>query len=257
MKLNSLLFSICIITYSSLIAQVGYLGKTIYGMVNLNSSLNITQFNKDGELKFLQPSLSLSVSGHKVIHKGFEVNGFYKHNSSMDNVFLEDDDSFFNGYGIIHQVKSNYFGIGFRFYHKGYNKNFWVSAPLGRYIELKPFIKQVNALPKFNFSPEVDDYNFDEDFFITEIKNADDEIKLTEFGLGIGFGQQAVLFDRVPINFGVQLNLTSGMASSLFWVDSYQYDDLTDKEKKEISISQRSALTSLIEFKVGIGFLAK
>jgi len=221
-------------------AQYGYLGKSVYLDYNVHSSLIIYNPVFKDEPNILQQLFNFNheISLHKVLNRKREVYGFYNYGRSAFDVNDNVNGSFFSS-GDNNKLALHTFGAGFRFYHSGVRNKKLSIAPLGKYFDFKPYIMSLVTSYKENKEAELQKVR-----------------RLTSLGLTLGFGRQTVWFDRVTINYGLEL----GMPLDGFFAIRTELSNVTpDLNPTEIYNQQawlRVSTRSIFGFKVGIGLLA-
>lgn len=240
---------------SSLFAKPpGFFGKTVYLNYDFTPGLALDKYNKDYELTPVGVNLSHEFSIHKVTRRRLDWFAFYNRSTTVAS--LDVDEFSRNEFGTdfvesslkLFDISSNSVGLGMRYYVSG-KKRKWLLAPIGSYIDLKLYYS----------SHQIDEFKFDQ--------NNTPAIKHSygNLGFGVGFGQQTVIFNHLPLSYGMQFNIPSNVLSAYSSViesgfSSVEYirntDVPVDLDIIEAMATQRNFTKSIIEFKIGIGILA-
>ncbi len=143
------------------------------------------------------------------------------------------------------QLKSSNIAVGLKFFNRGY------LAPLGKYtkVELLIFFNNL-TYDKKGFTSS--DYGYN-----TNVTVGTGEYSYKNFALTCTFGRQRILFDRLVLDMGTRIGFVPGpMFNVLYGGILSMNSTVTDEDRFKTDVANRIFRHELINFHIGIGFLA-
>lgn len=222
--------------------QLSYFGKKNYINYGFNSSVLLDNYNYKGNYKDLGLNTGHEFSLHRINSKRSEIFTFYEYSRTG---FLSSAGTFpsLNSTATVSRsytfgLTNNKLGVGFRFYLKKIlGKNFFLSAPYGRFIDLKPFFLISNIRYR-----QFKDQKY-------QILN-----RISTPGFSLSIGRQTVFFETIPFFFGVQSSFIFSFINAYGDTESVLYGGTPDPIKRiKANSIVKSYNKSILEFKIGIG----
>lgn len=172
---------------------------------------------------------------------------------------LEPDESYdYSNYGnaeydpkpyVPMQVRSTNIALGFKFFRKG------TFAPVGKYRKIEMML----LLSKLNYEKNsftYYDYNSSSTIRTSLGKG---EYNFSSFAIAYTFGRQRVLFDRLVLDYGIQVAVFPGIVLNTLGDGLFELGSSTGNIMEydlQRSTSMRLFTHQLFNFHIGLGFLA-